>query len=74
MDRIQQQMLLGHSSLRTTARYPHVVSGALAAVKSPVESMDIFHAQVFTACTSVRFCKNQKLFLGWKQKIFLKIL
>ena len=35
------QMLLGHSSLRTTAGYLHVINNFYTEISSPIEGMDI---------------------------------
>jgi integrase/recombinase XerD len=35
------QMLLGHSSLRTTAIYLHVVDGVMSKIESPIDKMDL---------------------------------
>ena len=37
------QMLLGHSNLRTTAIYLHVVSDALSKIKSPIAGINLAH-------------------------------
>jgi integrase/recombinase XerD len=35
------QVLLGHRSLNTTARYVHVATASLPKTKSPLESLDL---------------------------------
>lgn len=36
------QLLMGHSSLKTTSRYLHISSGKLAAAKSPIDQLEDF--------------------------------